>query len=133
MEKDAAEKAKLKEEQKAEQQRITDLLGIYVSQERRRQNLSQEKLGELAGLSTNHISKIERGCGDVKASNLVRICLALGISLDHFLLAYYLEDRPESVSYQKALNRQRTEAEKLEVQEAVNMAIENVYKTRGLK
>lgn len=133
MAKEKAESVKLNEEQKAELKRMKELLGIYVCQERERHRLTQAQLAERTGLSPNHISKIERGCGDVKSSNLLKICLELELSLDSFLLNRYLADKPEAVSYREALNRQRTEEEKMEVQEAVNMAIEKVYQTRGLK
>ena len=130
MRNDAAEK--LKEGKNRTQQNLSLMLGLYVSQERIRRKLTQEKLGEMVGLSPNHISKIERGCGDVKTSNLLRICLALGLSLDAFVLEHYLDNQPEAVSYRKALQQQWIEMDMLQVQETVSTAIEQLYKRRGL-
>lgn len=57
-------------------------LGKRLKEERLKNELSQERLAEKAGLSSVYISHIE--CGTAKASleSLVKICNALGITPD---------------------------------------------------
>jgi transcriptional regulator with XRE-family HTH domain len=52
-------------------------LGKNIKAERNRQFLSQEKLAELIGMQTHHISKIERGLVDIKFTTLIAILKAL--------------------------------------------------------
>lgn len=62
----------------------TDLveLGKNIKAERNRQFLSQEKLAELVGIQTHHISKIERGLVDIKFTTLIAILKALNLRFD---------------------------------------------------
>ena len=62
----------------------TDLveLGKNIKAERNRQFLSQEKLADLVGVQTHHISKIERGQVDIKFSTLIAILRALNLKFD---------------------------------------------------
>ena len=62
----------------------TDLieLGKNIKAERNRQFLSQEKLAELVGVQTHHISKIERGLVDIKFSTLIGILKALNLKFE---------------------------------------------------
>ena len=62
----------------------TDLveLGKNIKAERNRQFLSQEKLAEIIGIQTHHISKIERGLVDIKFSTLVAILKALNLKFE---------------------------------------------------
>lgn len=56
-------------------------LGENIRFYRKKSKLSQEKLGELAGLSTNTISTLEKGKSFVKYSSLKGIADALNISI----------------------------------------------------
>lgn len=62
----------------------TDLveLGKNIKAERNRQFLSQEKLAEMVGVQTHHISKIERGLVDIKFSTLIAILKALDLNFE---------------------------------------------------
>ncbi len=62
----------------------TDLveLGKNIKAERNRKFLSQEKLAELVGVQTHHISKIERGLVDIKFSTLIAILKALDLDFE---------------------------------------------------
>jgi len=117
---------------KAERDNIRAALGLYLSRARVARDLSQEQLGELAELSANHISKIERGCAGVKFENLIKIAVALELSLDDFILREYLakmEDGGEkTVSYRTALEKQRKEDEAGRLKEAMSQAIDRIYR-----
>ena len=56
-------------------------IGIKIRILRNKLNMSQEKLGELAGLSTNSISTIERGQSKPSIDTLEKIANALNIEL----------------------------------------------------
>ena len=53
------------------------VLGFNIRAERRRQDISQERLGELVNLSTNSISMIEKGKQIPNAINLYMIAKVL--------------------------------------------------------
>lgn len=66
-------------------------LGKRIQELRKDQNLSQERLAELCGMTTNYIGKIERGEAQPTLEALVSIANALKSNLSS--LFYYL-DRP---------------------------------------
>uniref|UniRef100_UPI004053BA28 helix-turn-helix domain-containing protein n=1 Tax=Paenibacillus sp. FSL H8-0537 TaxID=2921399 RepID=UPI004053BA28 len=49
---------------------------------RKDQQLSQEQLGELAGLHTNYIGQVERGEKNVTVESLEKIASGLGVSME---------------------------------------------------
>ena len=53
--------------------------GARVRAERERQGLSQEQLGERAGLARTYIGGVERGERNVSLLNLIRIARGLGV------------------------------------------------------
>ena len=57
-------------------------LGQNIKAERNRKYLSQEKLAEMVGIQTHHVSKIERGLVDIKFSTLLGILKALNLEFD---------------------------------------------------
>ena len=57
-------------------------LGKNIKAERNRKFLSQEKLAEIIGIQTHHISKIERGLVDIKFSTLIAILKALDLKFE---------------------------------------------------
>ena len=59
----------------------SEKIGIKIRILRNKLNMSQEKLGELAGLSTNSISTIERGQSKPTIETLEKIANALNIEL----------------------------------------------------
>jgi len=60
---------------------ITKKLGWKIRIERTKRKLSQEALGELAGLSKNSIGAIERGESSPTAETLNAIAKAFGMKL----------------------------------------------------
>lgn len=59
-------------------------------------NLSLRELSELAAVSRGTLSLAERGMIAVTAENLVRICAALGVSIDYLLLGRSSSDTDKS-------------------------------------
>lgn len=61
-------------------------LGIKIKEMRKRRNLSQEKLSEIVGISTNYLSRVETcNGGVVSLPTLVKIANALSASMDYLL------------------------------------------------
>jgi XRE family transcriptional regulator, regulator of sulfur utilization len=63
-------------------------LGERIRNMRKEKGLSQEQLGELAGLHTNYIGQVERGEKNLTIETLEKIAHGLGVSLEklfHFL------------------------------------------------
>ncbi|OLN30113.1 helix-turn-helix domain-containing protein [Desulfosporosinus metallidurans] len=57
-------------------------IGTRIKNERIRQNMSQERLAELTGLSNTHTSHVETGNTKVSLPTLVKIANTLSVSLD---------------------------------------------------
>jgi XRE family aerobic/anaerobic benzoate catabolism transcriptional regulator len=60
-------------------------LGRQLRERRKLQGLSQEQLGQLAGLSTRYISQVESGRGNLSILRLLELTRALGIPLHEAL------------------------------------------------
>ncbi len=60
-------------------------LGKRIREERKKLNLTQEKLAELVNVSTTYIGFIERGERTLTLSKLVTIANVLGVSVDYLL------------------------------------------------
>ena len=58
-------------------------LGNRIRQVRSEQELTQEKLGELCGLSAAHIGHIERGTRALSSETLFKISTVLNVSVDY--------------------------------------------------
>ncbi|MGY4556835.1 transcriptional regulator [Bacillus thuringiensis] len=61
---------------------IIKKLGERIRFLRKEQKLSQERLGELSNIHTNHIGAIERGEKNVTIESLAKITKGLGITLE---------------------------------------------------
>lgn len=57
-------------------------MGRRIRQRRRQLDITQERLAELAGVSTSFIGHIERGSRIPSLETTWRICRALGMSMD---------------------------------------------------
>lgn len=68
--------------------------GQVIQRIRREQGLTQEQLGEMIGVASNSISRIERGLLIPALTTLIDICNALGTSADTILAAYIATDTP---------------------------------------
>lgn len=60
--------------------------GVRVREERKRKNISQEELAELAGLHRTYVGSIERGERNISINNIERIAKALRIGPDELLI-----------------------------------------------
>lgn len=67
------------------QSQILTLFGKRVREERLKQNLSQEKLAEIADLHRTYIGMIERGEKNITLENIEKIAKALGVQLDKLM------------------------------------------------
>lgn len=68
--------------------------GQVIQRIRRERGLTQEQLGEMIGVASNSISRIERGLLIPALPTLIDICNALGTSADTILAAYVATDTP---------------------------------------
>lgn len=57
-------------------------IGREIRKRRRAQDMTQEQLAELAGVSVSFIGHIERGARAMSLNTFVRVCRALGCALD---------------------------------------------------
>ena len=60
-------------------------MGNRIAQRRKELHLTQEKLSERIGLSSQEISSIELGKKAARPENLAKICSALDVSADYIL------------------------------------------------
>jgi transcriptional regulator with XRE-family HTH domain len=61
---------------------IRKIIGRRIARDRKRQELSQEKLAELSGLHHNYIGAVERGDVNPGIENIYKISKALNIKLE---------------------------------------------------
>ncbi|MDC3424359.1 helix-turn-helix transcriptional regulator [Aquibacillus sp. 3ASR75-11] len=59
--------------------------GNNVKNTRLKQNISQEKLGDLTGLHRTYISEVERGRRNVSLENIYAISKALNVKMSELL------------------------------------------------
>jgi transcriptional regulator with XRE-family HTH domain len=67
-------------------------LGRALRKARRDRDLSQEAVGQRAGMHPNHVGTIERGTKDLRATTLLRLIEALEMSPAELFAAYGLSD-----------------------------------------
>ena len=68
--------------------------GQVIQRTRKERGMTQEQLAEKTDVSSNSISRIERGQLVPALSTLIDICNALGIGADAVLAAYISADTP---------------------------------------
>lgn len=59
-------------------------IGRKIQLTRNDMDMTQEKLAEIVGISTNYLSKVERGLNSPSAENFLKIVQALNLSLEAF-------------------------------------------------
>lgn len=59
-----------------------DLLGQFIKELRQVRTLTQEQLGELAGVSKSQIAKIENDVKNVRLGTILKVVSALGASIN---------------------------------------------------
>ena len=68
-------------------------IGQRIRAERQKNKMTQERLGELCGLSTAHVGHIERGTRVPSLQTLCQIASTLDVSVDFLLLDSLNEPR----------------------------------------
>lgn len=80
------------------------IIGQRIRDLRKQRGLSQEQLGEMAGVHFSYIGKIERAEKNVTIVNLEKIAAALDVSFfDLFLFGKFV--RPDQTEKDKILNQ----------------------------
>lgn len=64
-------------------------LGERIRAERKKQNLTQEKLAEMSGISDSFLGNIERGGRVLSIETLVNIANALHLSIEYIVCGEY--------------------------------------------
>lgn len=103
---------------------ILKSLGMRIRKRRKMLGLSQERLGELAGVSYQQIQKYEKGINQVGIERLHRIASILQVTPDYFLTGTQItkEDTPiygGLTSMEKKLLRYFREIEDQKIQSQV--------------
>ena len=81
-------------------------VGANIADSRRKNNLTQEQLAELASLSTNYIARVERGeIQNFSAINMLKIASSLDVSIDELAEGAHKKENLKSKPYRKELNR----------------------------
>lgn len=60
-------------------------IGLRLKQIRKEQNMTQEKLSEILGISQKHYSEVERGITGLSIKHYIQISDVLNVSLDYIL------------------------------------------------
>lgn len=68
--------------------------GEAIRRTRRERKLTQEQLAEMTNLTSNTVSRIERGALVPALPTLIDICNVLGVGADSILAAYISADTP---------------------------------------
>lgn len=68
--------------------------GQAIQRIRKERGMTQEQLAELTGISSNSISRIERGALIPALPTLIELCNALEVGADAVLAAYLVTDTP---------------------------------------
>ena len=73
-------------------------IGEGIRNARERSCMTQEKLAEKVGVSSQYISDLERGVVGISIPTLKRICICLGISSDELLFGIRNDTREQVLS-----------------------------------
>lgn len=94
-------------------------VGARIKAAREAKGLTQEKLAEIIGKSTTHISVIERGCKAPKLETFVQIANALDVSADSLLLDVVDHSNQSIASDLSAMIEKRPKKEQQRIMNAV--------------
>lgn len=92
----------------------TKLIGIRIMQKRKEKGYTQEALAELLGISSGHLSCVERGCYLPTTQNLFKLCDILGETPNYYLIGELSTKRESNLisltkmlpeSYQKMIEK----------------------------
>lgn len=94
-------------------------IGVRIKDARSMQEMSQERLAELAGLSTTHTSHIETGNTKVSLPTLIKIANVLGCSLDELVCDSIIKAK---AVFEGELARTISDCDELEIRVIADMA-----------
>jgi transcriptional regulator with XRE-family HTH domain len=98
-------------------------LGERIRILRKSKRLSQEKLGELAGLHYTYIGAVERGERNVSIDSLGKIARGLGIGIEElFVWGNYQQDRDDRSSILREIGETFVGAERAEMRLVADIA-----------
>lgn len=73
-------------------------IGRRIAARRKQQNIKQQDLAEMLGISNNHLSSIERGKSGPSLEVLIGICNILRITPDYLLMgSMYAGNLPQNI------------------------------------
>jgi transcriptional regulator with XRE-family HTH domain len=75
-------------------QSVAELFGTSLRETRKRRGLSQERLAELTGLSTNYVSEMERGLKAPGLPVIVRLARALDVGVQRSPPRFHRSEHP---------------------------------------
>lgn len=78
--------------------KTSKLVGIRIKYKRKENNLTQEKLSELMGISTGQLSCIERGIYLPTTQNIYKICDILGEDPNYYLIGSINPERQSNIN-----------------------------------
>ena len=73
---------------KNDESKLREILALNIRIERRRKQITQEALAELAGISVKHVTKIENAQVTTSIYFVYRIAKALDVSIDELVTEY---------------------------------------------
>ncbi len=82
---------------------IHSTIGKRIKITRKKSNMTQEELSELAGITSNYISLIENGRKKASIETLEKIAAALNIPLSRFFSAETAKSEKKSYGYDKKI------------------------------
>lgn len=88
-------------------------IGGRIKAERKKLNLSQEKLSEIVSVTPHYIYEIERGLKAMSLETLINISVALNLSTDYILFGEVQNDVSLSEKLEKMSDEQRLRVENL--------------------
>jgi XRE family transcriptional regulator, regulator of sulfur utilization len=71
---------------------VKQLLGRRIKEIRQQNNITQEDLAEMAGISAKYLSSIERGKENFTLNTIINIAQALKIELNEIFIQLHFED-----------------------------------------
>ncbi len=86
---------------------LSVIIGRFVRHHRLKQNLSQDRVAHLAGISRSTLSILERG-GKVTLATVIQVLRVL--DLLHVLEVFRVYEQPSPIAYAERLKKQRKHA-----------------------
>lgn len=107
-------------------------LGAKIKEYRKKENITQEQLAEMADISLSHMSNVETASASVSLPALKLIADALGVTIDDLLVDSYSK-KQKKYFYSKKLECILEQCETIEQEIIVNTATalaDNLLKNR---